>query len=423
MTSAIARVRALTAVPLYRNAYALLLNTAGTGALGIAFWIVAAHVLPARDVGNGAAVVNAMLFISGVAQLNLLSFLGRFLPVAGQEARRLVIGAYGVSVGASLVCSLVFLLLVRTRVISASVPSAGIAAALFVLSTCAYSVFALQDGVLTGLRSAHWVPLENVSFGVAKIVLLPVMAAFGVGLAIFYAWSIAIAIAVPAVSWLIFRRLIDDPARRPTSGTLPARRSLVRFFAADYAGSILLLAGYLLTPIVIVQVVGPVQGGYFAVAWTLATSADLIAFNMGSSLTVEGAIAPHLLGEHLRGILRHQLRLVVPIAIVLAVAAPVVLRPFGAAYAEHSSTLLRLMAIALVPRSVLALAISVWRVDRTLLPLIVTNGLTAAAVLGAAGLLAASHGSNTVAVAWLATQTLLCAVYLPGLRRRMSDAR
>lgn len=416
------RLRALAGVPLYRNAYALLLNTVGTGALGLVFWVAAARVLPSRDVGRGVSTVNTMLFIAGAAQLNLLSFLGRFLPVSGGKARRLVHYAYGASVSAAILFCTIFVVLERVHLVRSPVPASGYGLGAFFLATAAYAVFSLQDGVLTGLRSAHWVPLENVLFGVAKLVLLTLFAALGVHLAIFYSWSLSTAIAVPAVTWLIFRKLIDDPERRPAVGDLPRPRDLVRFFAADYVGSVFMLASYLITPVVVVAEIGTTRGAYFAVVWSLVTSIDLIAFNMGSSLVVEGTIAPERVGNLLSGLIRHQIRIVAPLSLVLLVAAPLVLIPFGAAYAEHSTDLLRLMALALVPRSLIVLAMSVWRIDRRLLPIVIANVTTAAAVLGTATALTRRSGGEPVAAAWLAVQILLCVAYFPGLRRRMSAA-
>ena len=41
-----------------------------------------------------------------------------------------------------------------------------------------WGVFSLQDAALTGLRQAHWVPVENAIFGVLKLALPPALLAW-----------------------------------------------------------------------------------------------------------------------------------------------------------------------------------------------------------------------------------------------------
>ena len=90
----IVRFRASVRMPLYRNAYALLLSDASTSALGIVFWFLAAHHYTTEQVGLASAAISAMVLVSGVAQLNLASAMMRFIPQAGRAALRLVGVAY-----------------------------------------------------------------------------------------------------------------------------------------------------------------------------------------------------------------------------------------------------------------------------------------------------------------------------------------
>src|SRR5207237_3552292 len=96
----------------------------------------------------------------------------------------------------------------------------------FVVATMGWSLLALQDGVLTGLRQTVWVPIENTIFAVAKIVLL---AAFALSLAeygIFASWTIPAVLSIIPVNLLIFRRFIPrhQSVERPTEGEVAPRR-------------------------------------------------------------------------------------------------------------------------------------------------------------------------------------------------------
>ena len=47
-------------LPLYRNGYALVAGSALTSALGLVFWLIAAHAYPAAELGRSAALLSAM---------------------------------------------------------------------------------------------------------------------------------------------------------------------------------------------------------------------------------------------------------------------------------------------------------------------------------------------------------------------------
>jgi hypothetical protein len=69
-----------------RNGYALIVSATVTQVLGVRYWIVAARISPAAVVGRNSTAMSVMLFLAGVAELNLRSTLIR----AARPARRTV---------------------------------------------------------------------------------------------------------------------------------------------------------------------------------------------------------------------------------------------------------------------------------------------------------------------------------------------
>jgi O-antigen/teichoic acid export membrane protein len=142
-------------VPMYRNAYALMVNTVVNSGLGLLYWIVAAHTSSPEEVGRGNALISLMLLVSVLTQVDFGQALIRFLPRAGTGAARLALTAYGLAAtvavaGATAVMAWCHLLLEPSDPLYVSLPFA----AWFVVSTAAWSLFALQDSALTGLRAA-----------------------------------------------------------------------------------------------------------------------------------------------------------------------------------------------------------------------------------------------------------------------------
>lgn len=72
--------------PMLRNGYALIVSATVTQVLGVRYWIVAARTAPAAAAGRNSTAMSVMLFLAGVAELNLMSTLIR----AARPARRTV---------------------------------------------------------------------------------------------------------------------------------------------------------------------------------------------------------------------------------------------------------------------------------------------------------------------------------------------
>ena len=81
------RARELLRVPMHRDALALVVNSAVTAAAGLVYWIIAAKTYSAQVVGTNAALIAAMMFLAGVACLDLPNILVRFLPAAATRTR------------------------------------------------------------------------------------------------------------------------------------------------------------------------------------------------------------------------------------------------------------------------------------------------------------------------------------------------
>ncbi|HET8680932.1 MAG TPA: hypothetical protein VFM54_03505, partial [Micromonosporaceae bacterium] len=172
------RLRGHLRNPLYTNVYALTLNTVVSSVLGIGYWVLAARLYSPQELGTGAAIISTMTLLSMLSQLNLNSALARFLPAAGRRGGALIGYAYAASCGMALLLGAGFLVLAPGVADRVGLGSAGpLLAAGFVVAVAAWGVFTLQDSVLTALRGAVWVPVENAAFGVAKVVLLVALAA------------------------------------------------------------------------------------------------------------------------------------------------------------------------------------------------------------------------------------------------------
>jgi O-antigen/teichoic acid export membrane protein len=413
------RLRSDLKDPLLRNGYALLVNVGVTSLLGFLYWIVAARTYTPVQVGLSSTAVAVVQFLAGLAgQPSIANALTRFLPRAGPDATRLALLAYGVAAGAGAVVSALYIAATHLPLgIPVVLGQSWILALALGASVVVWCVFALQDGVLTGVRQAVWVPLENGLYGVGKVVLLVALAPVTPEYGIIVSWFLPALVLLPPVNFLIFRRLLRRHAG--PAGGHHDRRTMARFIGGDYLGSIFALAAVDLLPVLVVARLGPADTAYFYLPFLIIYSVELVAVNLGVSLTVEGALDRSRLAEVSRSVFRRIAAIVVPGVLVLLLVPGLVLSVYGPAYAEQSSDLLRLLALGVLARTVTTISFSLARVERRVGRIALTQGVLFVLLMGLSWVLMGTLGLNGVGVAYLITQVVVAAAVLPTVLRAL----
>lgn len=410
--SPLASFRARLQAPLYRNGYAIVLSSGLTSALGLLYWVVATRLYSPAAVGLSAALISAMTLLANISQLNLKGALNRFLPRAGAGSGRLVTRSYLVTFCISGLASLIFLAGIdiwSPRL--AFLTDRPELALCFVAATMAWTTFVLQDSVLAGIRQAGWVPVENLTFSVAKILLLFAFVATAPVLGVFVSWIVPVFMLIVPVNLLLFRRLIPRHVRatRGREEPVPARR-IARYVAADYAAYSIWSATIDVLPLIVLSVLGATANAYFFVSWSIAYSLYLITSGMGMSMIAEASLDPERLHEHRRRALLETARLVVPAAVLLVVAAPAILDLLGDGYSGEAVTLLRLLAVSAVPYIIVGTYVNVARVERRMRTVVITYAILCGLVLALGLPLLSAVGINGLGIAWLAAQSVVAAV-------------
>lgn len=397
--------------PLYRNAYALIANQGLSAMLGILFWMLAARLYTPEQVGRDAALITALLFLAFAAQLGLKSAMTWVLPRAGAATLRYIWLAYATSMAMAglLGAAAIFGLrgwLPTLRELSAQ----PVLALWFVGSAMVWCVFAIQDGVLTGLRQPIWVTIENAIYNLSKLALLVGLAGLP-GAGVWAAWTLPVAPVVLIVNFLIMRRLAPRHiAAASAQASPPAPRQVVRFVAGDYLGALFSEVATKLLPLLVIGALGSRANAYFYQAWSIALPLLLIASNMTASLTVEATSDSTKRALYSRRMLRQMVRLIIPAALALALGARPILSLYGAAYAEAGAGLLRLLALAAIPYILYAWYISHARIHGRVWGIVLIQALLCALTLGLSSWLLPLYGINGVGIAWLATQLVLAAL-------------
>ncbi|MEV5510039.1 lipopolysaccharide biosynthesis protein [Streptomyces orinoci] len=398
-----------------------MLNTGISAVLGVGFWLVAARYYSEDAVGQGSAAIAAMKFLAGLTAVTLTGALARFIPVAGPTTGRLVFRTYAVSSLLVAAAAGVFLLTLGLWGSSYRMLHGVLPELFFVAAVVAWSLLTLQDGVLTGLRSAPWVPVGNTVFSAVKLALLVGLAASLPAEGVFVSWVVSIAVSVLPLGWLVFRRLIPAHVRATEHSARPASyREMGRFLAGDCTGSLFSLAVVYLVPVMVAAQVSSADNAYFYIASTIGGTVNLLAINMGASLTVEGSHDPGRLAANCRAALRRMATLMIPVCLLLFLLAPYILRVFGPGYAQAGTPLLRWFAVGAGLRVVMETYFAVLRAQSRTAGLAYLQGLLCVLVLGLTLLLLPRMGLVGEGVAEVSSLTviaLIAAVRLRGVLR------
>jgi O-antigen/teichoic acid export membrane protein len=400
--------------PMLRNGHALIFSSSLTQVIGFFYWIVAARVYPAEEVGRNSVALNITMFLAAVAELNLMSTLVRFLPTSGSRSRRLILTIYAASVSIAAVIGCGFLVLIpRIEPQLAFLRSSPVLTMWFVVAVVTGAIFVLQDSALTGVRAAPFVPAENAAFSILKLCLLVVLARFMPALGIFMSWTIAVAIiVVPTNGYLFFRAVPGHLQRNPVSTAPPMLSDIRSYVIPDSLAGLFILACTYLLPVLVIDRLGPNAAGHYSLAWTIGYALYSVSMNMGSSLVVETAGDQSVLRERCFQSIAHVAKLIVPVAALIIVAAPYALLAFGSAYARADVTLLRLITLSALPAILTNTAVSVTRSQRRMAMVAGIQIAIFALVWGISIALVGSMGITGIGAAWLIAETAVAAVLL-----------
>jgi O-antigen/teichoic acid export membrane protein len=401
---------------LISNAVALMISSGGTAVLGLAFWGLATHLTTPNNVGRASAEIAAMVLLANLSELGYASSFLRFIPVTGDRTRRFVRIAYALCIVASLAIALVY---VFAGLGHWTVPSAFAWRAFFVLSVGMWTIFTVQDSVLTGLRATRWVPVENILFALAKIALLPVSLWVAPRQGIFLAWVLPVILAIAGVNWYIFRRSIPDHERaRPASDEYPTRRELVSFSAGLYATRLISTMSASLVTLIVIAKLGAAANAYYYVPWLIVSGLGFLVWNIGSSFLVEASHKPEALRQYAGTTIRAMTVVLVPSMVVGEVFAPEILKIFGPSYAVHGTTLLRMMLLSLPATSVVVFYSSLSWLDKQVWWLAGLSLASSATLFAVLFSLMGHFGILSVGIASLASSALEVILFLPGSIRR-----
>jgi len=400
------------------NAAALIGSAAATSGLGFAFWWVAARLFPPDVVGLASAAVSAMLLLSTMGILGLDALVISEIPRAREGTGRLLVTVVLGALVASALLGLGFALVAPATSENLRSYFAGAGAVVwFALGVGVTGATYVFDRAVVGLLKGGIQFRRNLWFAITKLVALPavllVVPAVGrADHAIYALWALTTLVSLGLVLPGTLRALPDD---------LRPQASLFGKLGADalrhHVLNVVQHGPGLAMPVLVVVFFPPETSAAFYVTWMLVTFAQSVPMHVSTVLHAVGVRDPGRLAQRLVATLRASFAVGAAIVVGFALLASLVLRAFGAEYADTAAGALRILALTVLPMTVKVHYFALARVAGFPLRAATVGGIAAAFELAATALAATSGSLTTMAWALLASLTVVAACLTPTLAR------
>jgi O-antigen/teichoic acid export membrane protein len=395
-------------------------------AFGYLFWLLAAHLYSPATVGLTAAATSATSIVLMLSCLGVGGMLIQSLPRLPKETEwsaTFWAAIAIVTLFAAALCGAGVVVLPLISPELAALRGVGFAA-VFAVGTVALTVGTTLDCVFLAERRASYAFTRNFAVGVAKVLLLGLLAlAFAPdAVRLLGAWGFAAVVGLGTGAALLVRRI--GVARPPGLSVLlrTARGFRSRVTLHQLIGLGAGLLTYLL-PLIVTVRLSARENAFFYTTWMLASLFLVIAPAFSNNLFAEGMHRPEELGALARSAFKIMGAIMVPGLVAILVLGGTLLSAFGHSYSGHAVGLLRLVVLASIPDAVVHVYVGVLRAEARLASaasLLVGIGVGTVVI---SWFLLPVVGISAVGYAFLAMQLCGSAYVVLDWRRRGSPAR
>lgn len=369
--------------PLHRNSIVLIMNSASGVVFGLLFWVAAARLFTASDVGVVAALVSASGLVSLLSLLGFDLGLIRFLPAA-KDRVALINSCLTLAVVAAVSVSAVYILgtpwwMPELTYLRTLVPSL-----LFGVATVATTLSLLQGQVFIERRHPEHAWIQTFVSSAARIPLIFAIKSAG-PLGIWGAWTGSVLLGALVGSYILSK---TEPGYRPIPTISP--KLIKGIFPFSFGASLANLANsapvYLL-PLIVISVLGAEANAYYYAGYRIGAVLYSVPWLVAMSLYVEGSHAPGEVHRLSRKALKFALPALALALVLFLVAGPYVLKLFGGSYSTSARWVLWTVSLSAVPYAFNEVYMTIKRVQFNIAGTVYFSVVIGGAVIAASYLL------------------------------------
>ncbi|NOQ33538.1 MAG: oligosaccharide flippase family protein [Methanosarcinales archaeon] len=362
--------------PLLKNSLFIMLTSISGAGFGFIFWMLAAKLYPAEDVGIATALISSMALLVLLSRFGLDFSIIRFFP--GADKSRIFSTSAIITTFFAVIFGVIFIAGVDVISPELHLLKSPRNAALFPIFLAASSVTALTAISFIAIRRAGFQFLQSIVVGTRIVFLIPLVALGAIG--IFGALGISFLLALAAALVLLVRSGVR-PGLVIDRGFL---NEAFHFSAGNYLAGLFVVAPNMILPIMVLNVLGAEQAAYYYIAFAIASLLFTIPNAISTSLFVEGSHGEALKRTVMKSLIAI-LSLLVPAAAVLYLCGGWVLSVVGADYAAGGLEVLRVMVAASLFAGVNYVYFAIKRVQKGVRGLVVGLGYVFMVMYGVVG--------------------------------------
>lgn len=391
--------------PLYRNSVVMIVGTGVTSLIGLLFWIVAVRLMPAKEIGLASAAIGTASLIVMLSRLGLDIGLVRYFPEAAKPSR-LYNSIMNFTTGISVAGVMVFVTAIGIVSPALDILQQPAAFLVFLAYVVATSAFGLQNTTLIALRKTEYSLVQNILLGV-RIPLLFLLVSFGM-IGIFLAFEISY-----LATYLVGRHVLKTYGIRFEPRISVAEiKKLAGYSFGNYLCSLFAMAPATVIPLLIINVIGAEEGAYFFIAYSIASMLFMIPAAISMSLFVEGSHKAPMASAAIKSIMM-SLVVLVPMVVFILLFGDSLLQLFSKEYAAQSADLLKLLSLSSIFNGIIAIFISVKKVEGDLRSINLVTLLLSLATIATSYLFMLFFGVTGLGFAWiLSNAAVLVCVFI-----------
>jgi O-antigen/teichoic acid export membrane protein len=398
-------------------------NTAVNSLSGFVFWTVAARFYTTDDVGVASAMISAMMLLSNLSGLGLVTGLIRFLPGASDTRDWMLDSSITLVTLVSILAVIIFLvglpLWSPALTFMYGQPVVLIGFVLFVVS---FALARVVTWVFVAYRAAHFTLLCSVITSVLKLPFPILLAAFYGPFGIFA----AVGLAATVTLGIALMRLLPTVQ----SGYVPRLRmrgellrALVPYSIGNQIAALLAQAPQIILPIMVLNVLGAKESAYSYVTWMLANVLFTISGAISTSTFAEGSNQETSVKGNVQSALGLTALLSAPAILLTLIVGDRLLLFFGREYARNGASLLGLLALSALPVGVNNIYFAIKRVTREINVIFSLSIFIAGGTLALSYVLMPRYGIAGTGIGWLASQGMVTGLIVCSALSRFARLR
>lgn len=378
--------------PLFKNSLFIMLTSVSSNGFGFIFWMLAAKLYPAEDVGIATALISSMALLVLLSRFGLDFSIIRFFP--SNDKSRIFSTSAIITTFFAVVFGVIFIIGVDVFSPELHLLKSTQNAVLYLIFLAVSSGTALTGIAFIAVRKAAFQFLQSIVVGSRILFLIPLIFLGAIG--IFGAVGISFVLALATALILLVMSGIR-PGFVIDRGFL---NEAFHFSAGNYLAGLFVAAPNMILPIMVLNVLGAEQAAYYYIAFMIAALLFMIPNAISMSLFVEGS---H--GEELKKTVKKSLfaifSLLIPAVVILYICGGWLLGVVGADYTAGGLEVLKVMVGSSLFVGVNFVYFAIKRVQKDVKGLVIITGLVFGLLVGLGYLFMIIFGIVGVGYAWL----------------------